>query len=112
MYAYNGVYNSGNLGLAVSSVYTFAHNIGAPVLFKSMAVCIDAAGEGGYAQNDEVEYLSDGTYNGLASSLITYKTGKIGCGSGGIALPLATTGVVTALTESKWRIKVYARRAF
>ncbi len=112
MYAYNGIYNSGNLGLAVSTTYTFAHNVGAPVNYKAVAVCIDAAGEGGYAQYDEVEYTYDGTYNGVPSQLFNYRTGKIGCGALGIGLPNTTTAAYTALTESKWRIKVYVRRAF
>jgi hypothetical protein len=112
MYAYNGIYNSGNIGLAVSTSYTFAHNIGAPPLFKVMAVCTDVAGELGHAQNDEVEYFMDGNYNGAAVSLINYKTGKIACGSLGLSVPHSTTGVRTDATESKWRLKVYAWRAF
>lgn len=115
-YAYNGQYKSSNLGAALSTAYSFNHNIGAPAVAKPVLVCIDAGGENQYVQNEEVNYdlfYATSFYNGVVSLNPNYKSGSINIGAGGLsAITKDAAGVAHALTESKWRLKVYVSRAF
>jgi hypothetical protein len=114
-YAYNGRYRSANIGLAVSQNYAFSHNIGAPCAASTVMVCIDGAGEASYVVGAEINYdmiYSTVYYNGV-TSISSYKSGNVTVAAGGIAA-FSNIGlnVFTSLTESKWRLRVSAERAF
>lgn len=97
-----------------SYVCDIAHTLGAmPQSIRVVAVCTDAGGDAGYAQNDEVDIqgilaLSGGIYY-PGFSVYADATNVSICRQ---ALPKymvgKTSGNNTAMDESKWKLKAYS----
>lgn len=102
---------------AAGSAVTFNHNLGStPTFFKAGIICTDAAGDAGYAQNDFIpvgsvlrsdlseslttvtEYANSTLIGFVRNSIIT------------LAVNHKTTGVLTPITEARWRVMAKAIR--
>jgi hypothetical protein len=107
-------YASGNLTIPVSaSETTQAHSLGGlPLIVQAFLICIDAGGDRGYAQNQEVA-LTSFVANGSSSpaySVTKDTTNIIVRSLDTTAAPrvIDDTGDYVAITLSKWRLKVVA----
>lgn len=103
---------------AAGSSVTFLHGLGStPTFFKAGIVCVDAGGDAGYALNDFVPVgsilrtdLSETEHWVTEYSNAT----QIGFVRGSLVSVLAvnhkTTGLLTAITEAKWKVMARAIR--
>jgi len=107
-----------NIPAASAAITPIAHAMaGVPFHYEWYLVCNDAAGEAGFAQNDEVKLSSAFGYDGAADDRgpvfsqwadTTNLYLRRDAGSFILNLFDKTTGTATNLTDSKWRLKCRA----
>lgn len=115
-YAYNGVYESEQYGLAVSSSYTVNHNLGAPFVYDSVFVCVTT--DGGFIAGYEIPlsaFGNGGTIYGVTN--VTKSNKQIISLSGPYAFfcvdyTTPSTYKTLDIAGSKWKIKTTVTRAF
>ena len=106
----------------LGTVTTVSHPLGqVPAFVHATLRCNDAAGEHGFAENDEIDlsqtWVSTGDDDQIVPLQVSYNATAIyitrnaqkGASDSGIQIMTRTGGVYSTLTDSKWRIKVYAR---
>lgn len=103
---------------SVGSKAEFTHGLGAvPFDFDIVLVCTDAGGNVGYSLDDEVRCSA--AWESVGDEEIhldaLYKTSTVigvvrYSDMTNISLPHKSTGVRTAITESKWKLKGYAEK--
>lgn len=101
---------------AAGAAVSFTHGLGVdPLTWDIGIICTDAGGDAGYAQNDYVSSrsLAWTTNYGIITGCYSNAT-SIGLvrASGGTPIYVyhKTTGVATAITESKWQVMARAIR--
>lgn len=102
---------------AAGAAVTFNHGLGVtPVQFSAGIICMDAGGDAGYAQNDFIPVGSI-LRSDLSESFLTVtqyaNSTLIGFVRNNVitlAVNNKTSGVLTAITESKWKVMAYAIR--
>lgn len=113
-YAYNGVYESDQYGLAVSSSYTVNHNVGCVNVADTVFVCIST--DGSYAVGVEIEapeMMSDGSLYGVTKVKLNSKKDIIlVAASSAYVVDYASPTTYKQLTYEKWKIKTTVKRAF
>lgn len=103
---------------AAGAKVEFTHSLGAvPFMFDIVLICTDAGGDVGYSENDEVR--ASAAWESVGDEEIhldaMYKTGTVigivrYSDMTGMSLPHKSTGVRTAITTSKWKLKGYAAK--
>jgi hypothetical protein len=109
----SAVLDGSALSVRAGTRFNIAHTLGVvPKIVRLVLVCNDAAGDAGYAQNDEVEihgFASDASQipicalNGLDATNVT-----ITSNSAAQMVLHKTTGTITAITETRWTYKAYS----
>lgn len=85
---------------------------GTPYLIMIVLKCIDAGGDGGYAQNDEIVYLNGGPVNVTIGVTIEVDATYINYKMGNVTNPFyvhnKSTGNSAILTSTKWEMYIKA----
>ena len=113
-YAYNGIYESANYGLAVSSSYTVNHNVGCPSTKTTTMVCTTT--DGTYAVG--YEFLAPSmdpqgyTYGhtGVSISVNTYIS--LVSASQLYVVDYSTPNIAKLITYANWKLKTTVKRSF
>lgn len=101
-----------------TAVQTIAHTLGArPTGLRVVIICNDAAGDAGYAQNDEIE--ANTVYNGsgetpwniaVDASNVIIAYDDVFTDNGTLRVCHKTTGAITTITQARWNFKSYVRK--
>lgn len=113
-YAYNGVYESANYGLAVSSSYTVNHNVGCPSIKTTTMVCTTT--DGTYAVG--YEFLAPSMdpqgflfgHTGVSISVNTFIS--LVSANAVYVVDYSLPNTIKQITYANWKLKTTVKRSF
>jgi hypothetical protein len=114
---FSASYDSGDLTITLAGSHTLTHSLEAkPKFVMLIAKCINAGGDAGYAQNEEIILATNGADAGgsnygvsvrITATQIILRVGG-GAGNTFTNYPHAATGVANGLDHTKWALIVRA----